>query len=195
MSPACGTVAWRSGVMVFHALGHHPRGAAAYVRTVSASADARSSLDKERMMRKLCALCLILAPLSPVVVSAHHSYAMFDQSKALTVTGRVHALEWSNPHVWVWVVVTDNAGDAKTFGFETNAPSELTRFFGWSKTSLTVGEIVTVEYAPLRSGRTGGALRTLTRADGSVLRTPRSDPSYETGPRPTAPPRAGETLK
>ncbi len=138
-------------------------------------------------------LCLLAALIAPVSASAHHSYAMFDQAKTLTVRGAVHAVEWSNPHVWVWIVVTDDTGAGKTFGFETNAPSELARFFGWSKASLSVGELVTVEYAPLRSGRTGGALRTLTRADGSVLRTPRSDPSYQTGPRApgAAPPEGG----
>jgi hypothetical protein len=134
-------------------------------------------------MNKLCAFLLIAGLALQASVSGHHSYAMFDQAKTLTVKGTVHALEWHNPHVWVWVVVAGGAGSATTFGFETNAPSELSRFFGWSKSSLAVGEAVTVEYAPLRSGRPGGALRTLTRANGSVLRTPRSDPSYETGPR------------
>ena len=146
-------------------------------------------------MSKLCAVCLLAGRASPAFVSAHHSYAMFDQSKTLTVKGTVHALEWSNPHVWLWVVVGDGAGGSRTFGFESNAPSELARFFGWSRASFKVGEAVTVEYAPLKSGRSGGALRTLTRADGSVLRTPRSDPSYETGPGRSASSPSGSAVK
>lgn len=82
----------------------------------------------------------------------------------------------------VWVDVKDTAGAIVPYGFETNAPSELARFFGWRKDSVAVGTSVTVVYAPLRSGRAGGALRTLTTSDGHVLRTPRSDDSYRSGP-------------
>jgi hypothetical protein len=130
---------------------------------------------------------------APKAALAHHSYAMFDQTRTLTVQGTVHALEWTNPHIWVWVVVKDASGGSTTYGFESNAPSELSRFFGWNKRALTAGEPVTVEYSPLRSGRSGGALRTITCADGRVLRTPRSNPDYVTGPRPSVEPgRAGE---
>jgi hypothetical protein len=120
--------------------------------------------------------------LSAGALDAHHSYAMFDQARRATVHGTIHALEWTNPHVWLWVAVKDDAAGGAIFGFETNAPSELARFFGWKRAALTVGEPVTVEYSPLRSGRNGGALRTLTFADGRVLRTPRSDAAYRTGP-------------
>ena len=114
---------------------------------------------------------------------AHHSYAMFDQTKRATVQGTVYALEWVNPHVWVWVEVPGAAGNATIYGFETNAPSELSRFYGWHKRVLTAGEQVTVAYSPLKSGRPGGALRTITFADGRSLRTPRSNDDYFTGLR------------
>jgi hypothetical protein len=133
---------------------------------------------------------------SPGVALGHHSYAMYDQTRRVTVQGTVHALEWTNPHIWVWVVVKGESGASTTYGFESNAPSELSRFFGWNKRALAVGESVTVEYSPLKSGRSGGALRTITCADGRVLRTPRSDPEYVTGPRPsTAPAGAGREAK
>ena len=117
---------------------------------------------------------------------AHHSYAMFDQTRSVTVQGTVHALEWVNPHIWVWVVVKVGNGAQTTYGFESNAPSELSRFFGWNKRILNTGDAVTVEYSPLKSGRSGGALRTITFPDGRVLRTPRSDANYVTGPRGAA---------
>ena len=116
----------------------------------------------------------LMAAASPGI--AHHSYSMFDQTKRLTLTGTVRAVEWANPHVWVWVDVDDGKGGITPWGFETNAPSELVRFFGWTKNSLRVGDKVTVDYAPLRSGRNGGALRTLTLADGRTLKTPRTNP-------------------
>jgi hypothetical protein len=113
---------------------------------------------------------------------AHHTYAMFDQRRRATVQGTVHALEWVNPHVWVWVSVKGTGGTPTVYGFETNAPSELSRFFGWHKRVLTAGDAVTVDYSPLKSGRPGGALRTITFADGRTLRTPRSNDNYYTGP-------------
>jgi hypothetical protein len=117
---------------------------------------------------------------------------MFDQTRKVTVQGTVHALEWKNPHIWVWVNVKDAKGVTTTFGFESNAPAELARFFGWDSRSLTAGDAVTVDYAPLKSGRPGGALQTVTFADGRVLRTPRSNPEYRTGPASAGAPGVSE---
>jgi hypothetical protein len=145
------------------------------------------------MTRRIALAAALLA--CPTAALAHHSYAMFDQTRRLTVQGTVHALEWTNPHIWVWVDVEDGKGGTATYGFESNAPAELGRFFGWSKRSLTAGDKVTIDYAPLKSGRNGGALRTLTFADGRVLRTPRSDPQYGVGPRPPAASGGGNEAK
>jgi hypothetical protein len=114
--------------------------------------------------------------LMPASLWAHHSYSMFDQSRTLSVHGTVTTLEWTNPHIWLWVKVNDDKGGAAVYGFESNAPSELTRFFGWSKRSVQSGDAVTIDYAPLKSGKNGGALRTVTFADGRKLKTPRSNP-------------------
>src|SRR5215207_5588695 len=141
-------------------------------------------------------LILVMFLLSWRETFAHHSYAMFDQTRKVTVRGTVHALEWTNPHVWVWLSVKDAAGALTIYGFETNAPSELTRFFGWHKRVLSAGEPVEVDFSPLKSGRPGGALRTITFADGRALRTPRSNPEYRTGPpaagAPGQPARPGQ---
>ena len=125
-------------------------------------------------VRSLAFALGILAQAS--AVWAHHSYAAVDQTKFATVQGKVRSLEWTSPHVWVWIDVVDARGQTVAWGFEALAPSELTRFFNWTKRSLTPGEIVTVDYAPLRSGGPGGALRTLKFPDGRILRTPRSTP-------------------
>ena len=124
--------------------------------------------------------------------SAHHSFAMFDQARRASVEGIVRTVEWTNPHVWIWIDV-DEGGAPVTYGFESSAPSELTRFFGWSRTSLEKGDRVTVQYAPLRSGKNGGALRTIMLADGRELRTPRSDPPPLAEPRGAAARRAAMT--
>ena len=102
---------------------------------------------------------------------AHHSYAMFDLTRSEAIRGTLKAVEWGNPHVWIWVVRTDGHGTAASYGFETISPGELIRFYGWKKSSLRIGDTLTLEYAPLRSGRDGGALMRITLPDGQVLTT------------------------
>lgn len=116
---------------------------------------------------------------------AHHSYSMFDRTRRETLQGTVRVLEWTNPHVWVWVDAQDETGKGTTYGFESSAPGELARFFGWTKNSLKPGDRITVEYAPLRSGNPGGALIRLTLADGRELPMPSSTaPARGRGPEP-----------
>ena len=67
---------------------------------------------------------------------------MFDQDRRETLRGTVKSLEWTNPHVWVWIVRDGEPGSNVTYGFETNAPSELSRFYGWNKRILTAGDKV-----------------------------------------------------
>jgi hypothetical protein len=100
------------------------------------------------------------------VADAHHSYAMFDLTRVATVQGTVKVVEWTNPHVWLWI---DSGG---TYAFETVSPGELKRFYGWNSRSLSVGDKITVEFMPLRSGKQGGAVRRITFESGKSLETP-----------------------
>ncbi len=99
----------------------------------------------------------------------HHSYAMFDGSKTLTVSGTVAKLEWSNPHVFVWVYVPHPKAPTgyDLYGFSTASTNVLSRN-GWSPTVLKVGEKVSVDYWPLKDGRTGGQLIKAVHEDGRV---------------------------
>ena len=101
---------------------------------------------------------------------AHHSYAMFDGTRVLTVSGSVAKIEWTNPHVFVWLYVpsTASASGFDLYAFENGSTNVLSRR-GWSKSAVPVGEKVTLEYWPLRDGRNGGHLKAMKRADGSVL--------------------------
>ena len=125
---------------------------------------------------------------------AHHSYSMFDLTREATVSGTVRAVEWTNPHVWIFVVRQGGEADAATYAFESVSPGELVRFYGWTKASLTVGDKVAVRYAPLRSGKLGGALKSITLSNGKVLEAPaakiRSGPPGS-GPPPTSSSPAG----
>jgi hypothetical protein len=101
---------------------------------------------------------------------AHHSYAMFDGSKTVSVSGTVAKLEWMNPHVFVWLYVPNPkaASGYDLYAFENGSPNVLTRV-GWTAKSLNAGEKVTVEYWPLKDGRPGGHFLKATLPGGQVL--------------------------
>jgi hypothetical protein len=76
---------------------------------------------------------------------AHHSFAaQFDANKPLKMTGTVTKVEWQNPHSWFYIDVRDDAGTVTNWGMELASPNLLMRS-GWTKTTLKVGDVVTVE--------------------------------------------------
>jgi hypothetical protein len=121
-------------------------------------------------MRALRSLLLVAAAFTHAqLATAHHSYAMFDTSQQGRLSGTVKAFEWTAPHVWVWVVADDGNGGVRTYGFECVDPHALSRWSGWSMHSLNVGDKVTVVWHPLKNGKDGGSLVSITLADGRVL--------------------------
>jgi hypothetical protein len=98
---------------------------------------------------------------------AHHSFAMFDQTKQMTLEGTVHEFQWTNPHSFIELDVAKD-GRAQRWSIELNSPNNLTRQ-GWRRTSLKAGERISVRIAPLRNGHAGGLFLDLRKADGRVL--------------------------
>ena len=124
------------------------------------------------MSRRLRFLALfLLAPAAGVL--GHHSYAMFDTARTVTVTGTVAKLEWTNPHAFLWVYVPNptKPGAYDLWGFENGSPSVL-QGHGWNKEVLKTGDKVAVEYWPLRDGTAGGHCEKVTFADGRALQCP-----------------------
>lgn len=99
--------------------------------------------------------------------AAHHSFAMFDRNKEVTVTGTVKEFQWTNPHCWLQVVVVSD-GQAKEWSFEGGSPGILSRH-GWKRTSLKQGDQITVTFYPLVSGEPGGSFVQVVTPDGSTL--------------------------
>ena len=123
-------------------------------------------------MRRL-AFALMAGALLAIVgrdTPAHHSYAMFDHSHTVTVEGSVAKVEWANPHVFVWVYVKKKdgkPGEYDLYGFE-NGPVTMLMREGWTKDTLKIGEIVSVQFFPLNDGRMGGYFIKAVHADGRV---------------------------
>ena len=99
---------------------------------------------------------------------AHHSFAMFDMSKTVTVAGSVTSFEWTNPHVYIEVDAAGENGATKHWSVELGSPSILQQS-GWKFSTLKPGSKVTLVINPLRSGEAGGFLNQATLADGTVL--------------------------
>ena len=120
----------------------------------------------------------LLAGLVAVVFAApalaHHSFAMFDREKAATVTGIVKEYEWTNPHVWVHVMVADTGGKAVEWSFEMQSVAQDTRA-GWRSDSVKPGDKISVEFHPLKDGTRGGQLMSAVLANGKRLGPPPPD--------------------
>jgi hypothetical protein len=93
---------------------------------------------------------------------AHHSFAMFDNDKVVTLEGIVKDYQWTNPHSWVQVLVKDpTTGMQVEWSIENGSPSMLSRV-GWTRNSAKPGDKAVVVIHPLKSGSAGGSLLTLT---------------------------------
>jgi hypothetical protein len=110
----------------------------------------------------------LFAVLCSTPAYVHHSGAMFDRSKQTTLTGTVTDFQWTNPHASFKVVVTDAQGHTASWSIEMNGPNNLIRA-GWKRTTIEVGDKVTVTINPLRDGRPGGWYLGILLPDGRSL--------------------------
>lgn len=125
--------------------------------------------------RVLCQAGLGLLLFNALPASAHHSFAMFD-NRNVVLTGTVRSYEWTNPHTWLWLYVTqvdgkpvsEENGQPQIWGLEGTAPGELVRQ-GRSKDDFKAGVALTVTIRPLKSGQHGGSLGKVVFADGRVI--------------------------
>lgn len=97
---------------------------------------------------------------------AHHSFAMFDATKNVTLQGTVKEFEWTNPHSWLRVMVMDqNTGKPMLWVFELSSPARLATL-GMHSNSLKPGDTVSVNFHPLKDGTRGGQFVQATLPDG-----------------------------
>jgi hypothetical protein len=90
-------------------------------------------------------------------VHAHHSFAMFDYQKEVTVDGIVREFQWTNPHCWIRLIVADSSGKEVEWNIEGQSPNGLVRN-GWTRDSIKTGDKAIVVVHPLKDGSPGGSV-------------------------------------
>jgi hypothetical protein len=92
----------------------------------------------------------------------HHAFsAEFDANKPITLTGTVTSVEWQNPHTWFYIDVKDEAGNVANWGLELASPNLLLRN-GWTRNTMKVGDVVTVESFRAKNGSNIANARSIT---------------------------------
>lgn len=119
------------------------------------------------MFKRTVMVCVIAMGLAAPTAQAHHSYAMFDRDKTVTLNGTVKQFQWTNPHSWIQVAVPGEGGTDE-WSVEMGSPFELLRV-GWSPTTVKAGDKVSIQIHPTKDGSKGGGFVSGTGADGHSL--------------------------
>ena len=134
-----------------------------------------------RTARVLLAAVLLLG--GATVLQAHHSFAaQYDNNKPVNMTGVLTKLEWTNPHVYIYVDVTDPKTKKVTnWAFEMGPPHMLQKS-GWKRNSLKIGEVLVMDGWLARDGSNSANARRVTRkSTGEVMGAATSNSQTLTG--------------
>ena len=123
-------------------------------------------MARQGTVRTAIMLAALVIGTAPVL--AHHSFSMFDQAAPITIAGVVSSVEWTNPHVYIELDLTEPVKGAKHWSIELGSPSILQRG-GWKFNSVKKGDKVSALVSPLKNGDPGSLLTRITLPDGRVL--------------------------
>ena len=121
------------------------------------------------MNGKLLGFSILAAAAFTAPALAHHSFAMFDPDKSITLKGTVKEFEWNNPHVWIRIMVVDPAtGKPVQYALEMGSVARST-YDGWKRDSVKPGDALTITMHPLKDGSRGGQFMSATLPGGKQL--------------------------
>ena len=125
---------------------------------------------------KIVSVAVLATGLSLFAVgaSAHHGAAAYDISKTTTITGTVTEFRFINPHVLIFIAVTDENGDVAQWSGELTSPNRLARMergstVRWHRDILQPGDEITLSGNPARNGAPSLRLQTVIDANGITL--------------------------
>jgi hypothetical protein len=124
---------------------------------------------RNMMKFQILSLAAVATAALTAPVLAHHSFAMFDATKTITLVGTVKEFEWTNPHAWMRMTAVDGAtGQPVEWSFEMGSPGQLGSR-GMKPDSVKPGDKITLQAHPMKDGSRGGQYMSATLADGSIL--------------------------
>jgi hypothetical protein len=132
------------------------------------------------MNMKVVSLTAIVTAAFAAPAFAHHSFAMFDAQKTVTMQGTVKEFEWTNPHSWLRIMVNDEkTGKPALWALELSSPARLTTM-GMRSDSVHPGDSVSVTFHPMKDGTRGGQFIQAVLANGqAVIRANARDENEE----------------
>jgi hypothetical protein len=130
------------------------------------------------MQLKALGLAGIAVAICAIPAVAHHSFAMFDANQRITVDGTVKEFQWTNPHAWILMMVSNKEGQLDQWSIEMGGPGGLARQ-GWVPKTLTPGMNISVTIHPLRDGNHGGQFLAVKLPDGTQMGNPTREPAQE----------------
>ena len=131
----------------------------------------RDTMTRGIRIRSVLGVFGLLALATAVPALAHHSFAVFDHTRTVTIKGAVRTFQWTNPHGFIDVDVPDGKGNVKPFTIELTSINMLSRV-GWRSNMIKAGDQVKAVVAPLLSGQPGGLLLDITLSGGRKLESP-----------------------
>src|SRR5215510_7781931 len=125
-------------------------------------------MDLNSRFRRVGCFFVILFSMMAVSATAHHSFAMYDHSRTVTLKGAVTRFQWTNPHAYIELDVTDPKGTVTHYSVECTSINMMQRN-GWRSNMIKAGDMVKAVIAPLNSGQPGGLLLEVTLPNGKTL--------------------------
>jgi len=124
------------------------------------------------MAKRILWMCSMVTgvALAAIPAAAHHSFgAEYDANQPITLTGVITKIEWTNPHSFFYMDVTDKDGKVANWKFEGYGPGVLYRL-GWKKDqTMKPGDRITVFAWRARDGTNWAHSREITLASGQKL--------------------------
>lgn len=135
-------------------------------------------------LRPALLLLLCVAAAAPPAL-AHHSFAQFDTERTVELSGTMRALEWQNPHAWIWIDILKADGSTETWGGEFGGgPSTLPRD-GLTRNLIQPGDKIRLTLYPARDGSKAGSVAKIQLEDGRILSFQRPmPPAADPAPSP-----------
>ena len=117
----------------------------------------------------LWSVALMIVMVAPAL--AHHSFAVYDHTRTLTLSGTVTKFQWTNPHGFIEMDVPQSDGSMKHYSVELTSINMMQRV-GWRSNMIKAGDKVKVVVAPLLSGEPVGLGLEVVLADGKTMALP-----------------------